>query len=37
MLDFGPASVDGWLAGLVAAELGLEDEPGLDDDARELW
>ena len=36
MLDFGPASVDGWLAGLVAAELGLEDEPGLDDDAREL-
>ncbi|MCP9487588.1 MAG: winged helix-turn-helix domain-containing protein [Gaiellaceae bacterium MAG52_C11] len=36
VLDFGPGSVDGWLAGLVAAELGLEDEPGLDDDAREL-
>ncbi len=36
VLDFGPGSVDGWLAGLVAAELGLEDEPGVDDDAREL-
>ena len=25
MLDFGPASVDGWLAGLAADELGLEE------------
>jgi hypothetical protein len=25
MLDFGPGSVDGWLAGLVAAELGIEE------------
>ena len=36
VLDFGPGSVDGWLAGLVAAELGLDDEPGFDEDAREL-
>jgi len=36
VLDFGPASVDGWLAGLAAAELGLTDDPGLDEDAREL-
>jgi hypothetical protein len=36
MLDFGPQSVDGWLAGLVAAELGIEDEQVLDADAREL-
>jgi DNA-binding winged helix-turn-helix (wHTH) protein len=35
-LDFGPASVDGWLAGLAAAELGLDEEPALDDSAREL-
>jgi tRNA A-37 threonylcarbamoyl transferase component Bud32 len=26
MLDFGPSSVDGWLAGLVADELGIEEE-----------
>ena len=36
VLDFGPGSVDGWLAGLVAAELGLSDEPELDEVAREL-
>ena len=35
-LDFGPGSVDGWLAGLVADELGVADEPILDEDAREL-
>jgi Transcriptional regulatory protein, C terminal/AAA ATPase domain len=36
VLDFGPGSVDGWLADLVGAELGVDDEPTLDDDAREL-
>jgi hypothetical protein len=38
MLDMGPASVDGWLTGLVAAELGVgEDETGhVDVGAREL-
>ncbi|MBL3556493.1 MULTISPECIES: winged helix-turn-helix domain-containing protein [Marinobacter] len=37
VLDFGPASVDGWLADLAAAELGVEREHGLlDVDAREL-
>jgi hypothetical protein len=36
MLDFGPASVDGWLAGLVAAELGVNGEELLDIEAREL-
>lgn len=36
MLDFGPASVDGWLAGLVAAELGVEEGGILDIGAREL-
>jgi len=36
VLDFGPASVDGWLAGLVAAELGVEEGGILDIDAREL-
>lgn len=36
MLDFGPASVDGWIAGLVAAELGVEEGAILDIDAREL-
>lgn len=36
VLDFGPGSVDGWLASLVAAELGVDDEPELDDAAREL-
>jgi len=36
VLDFGPGSVDGWLASLVADELGIEEEPGLDEGAREL-
>jgi hypothetical protein len=36
MLDFGPASVDGWLAGLVATELGVEEGDILDIGAREL-
>jgi len=36
ILDFGPDSVDGWLAGLVAAELGAEDELRLDTDGREV-
>lgn len=36
MLDFGPSSVDGWLARLVAAELGVEDQGLLDCAAREL-
>ena len=36
MLDFGPSSVDGWLARLVAAELGIEDDGLLDSAAREL-
>jgi hypothetical protein len=36
MLDFGPASVDGWISGLVAAELGIEEEKVLDTEAREL-
>ncbi len=36
MLDFGPSSVDGWLARLVAAELGVEDQGILDCAAREL-
>lgn len=36
MLDLGPSSVDGWLAGLVAAELGVEEDDILDIDAREL-
>jgi AAA ATPase domain len=36
MLDFGPASVDGWLARLVAAELGVEEGGLLDSAAREL-
>ncbi len=35
-LDFGPASVDGWLAGLVARELGVDNTHLLDADAREL-
>ncbi len=36
-LDFGPASVDGWLRRLAAAELGVEEEEGLlDHPAREL-
>jgi hypothetical protein len=36
VLDFGPGSVDGWLAGLVAAELGLEPRVQLDEEAREV-
>jgi hypothetical protein len=37
MLDFGPASVDGWLADLAAAELGVQRDPELlDVEAREL-
>lgn len=36
VLDFGPASVDGWLASLAAAELGIERTSLLDGDAREL-
>lgn len=36
MLDFGPQSVDGWLAELLSAELGVEPEPVLDPEAREL-
>ncbi len=36
VLDFGPGSVDGWLARLVAAELGLDNDHPLDDSAREL-
>ncbi|MGH2455719.1 MAG: winged helix-turn-helix domain-containing protein [Candidatus Limnocylindria bacterium] len=36
VLDFGPASVDGWLAGLVAAELGLAPDVVIDSDAREV-
>lgn len=37
MLDFGSGSVDGWLAGLAAAELGLPQSASLlDREAREL-
>ncbi len=36
VLDMGPGSVDGWLAGLVAAELGIERDDLLDIDAHEL-
>jgi hypothetical protein len=36
MLDFGPSSVDGWLARLVAAELGVEEDGLLDCAAHEL-
>jgi len=36
VLDMGPGSVDAWLAGLVAAELGLAHDQLLDVDAREL-
>ena len=35
-LDFGPGSVDGWLARLVAVELGLDDDQRLDPGSREL-
>ncbi|WP_235825546.1 winged helix-turn-helix domain-containing protein [Vreelandella rituensis] len=37
VLDFGPASVDGWLAELAAAELGIKRAPALlDVEARQL-
>jgi hypothetical protein len=36
MLDFGPASIDGWLSGLVGSELGIETPGLLDRDARAL-
>lgn len=36
MLDFGPSSVDGWLTGLVARELGVNGAEVLDVEAREL-
>jgi hypothetical protein len=36
VLDMGPGSVDGWLAGLVATELGIARGELLDIDAREL-
>jgi uncharacterized protein (DUF934 family) len=36
VLDFGPGSVDGWLADLVGAELGVGEELSRDDAAREL-
>jgi hypothetical protein len=36
MLDFGPLSVDGWLAGLVADELGVEGDDLLDAESHEL-
>ncbi len=36
MLDFGPSSVDGWFARLVAEELGVEENGLLDCAAREL-
>jgi hypothetical protein len=36
MLDFGPASVDGWLTWLAGMELGVEEEALLDAASREL-
>jgi hypothetical protein len=36
VLDFGPDSVDGWLASLVGTQLGLHQEHVLDEDTREL-
>jgi hypothetical protein len=36
VLDLGPSSVDGWLADLLAEELGLEDDISVDPDAGEL-
>jgi hypothetical protein len=36
MIDFGPSSVDGWLAGLVAGELGIDCSDVLDVEGREL-
>lgn len=35
-LDFGPGSVDGWLSGLVAAELGLDPNVSVDEAGREI-
>lgn len=35
-IDFGPSSIDGWLARLVAAELGVTEEDVLDENAHEL-
>jgi Transcriptional regulatory protein, C terminal len=35
-LDFGPGSVDGWLADLVGAELGVEGAETADEGAREI-
>jgi Transcriptional regulatory protein, C terminal/AAA ATPase domain len=35
-LDFGAGSVDGWLAGLAAREIGVDDSRLLDPEAREL-
>ena len=35
-LDFGPESVDGWLAGLVADELGIASDVRVDPDAHEV-
>ncbi len=34
--DFGPTSVDGWLARVAGAELGIEEEDFLDTSSREL-
>jgi hypothetical protein len=36
VLDFGPGSVDGWLAGLVASELGLDPDVAVDEEGREV-
>ncbi|MGH2366824.1 MAG: winged helix-turn-helix domain-containing protein, partial [Chloroflexota bacterium] len=36
VVDFGPPSIDGWLAGLIGAELGGAEDGLLDVDAREL-
>lgn len=36
VLDLGPSSVDGWLADLLAEELGIEDDIAVDADAGEL-
>ncbi len=36
MLDFGPGSVDQWLAALAAGDLGIEQDELLDMDSREL-
>jgi hypothetical protein len=36
VLDFGPSSVDGWLSGLLAAEIGATEEARLDEESREV-